>query len=134
MPRTKKKQESKPAAPQPAAAKEATSDVLTLAEAAAYLRWSEQDVMALIHTQGLPGRCIAGEWRFFKTAIQQWLATGSPTWETRKAAILAAAGSFKDDPDLLGIVEDIYRKRGRPITEDGSYNLLHGLEPESNQK
>ncbi|MHB1424179.1 MAG: hypothetical protein ACYC3I_13470 [Gemmataceae bacterium] len=47
---------------------------------------------------------------------------------------MAAAGAFKDDPDLLALVEDAYRKRGRPITEDGSYNLLHGLEPESNPK
>jgi len=31
------------------------------------------------------------------------------------------AGKYKDDPDLEQIVEDAYRRRGRPITEDGSY-------------
>ena len=63
-----------------------------------------------------------------KTAIQQWLSVGQATEEMRKAAILAASGSFRDDPDRIPMVEDIYRQRGRPITEDGSYHLLHGLE------
>jgi hypothetical protein len=52
----------------------------------------------------------------------------------RRAAILTAAGAFKNDPDLEDIVEDIYRKRGRPITEDGSYRLFHGLKPEDFKK
>jgi excisionase family DNA binding protein len=134
MARSKKKSEQ-PTTPLPSMTTNgSTGEVFTLAEAAAYLRLSASEVMTLVHSQSLPGRCIGGEWRFLKSAIQQWLATAEPTWEMRKAAILAAAGAFKDDPDLLGIVEDIYRKRGRPITEDGSYNLLHGLEPEDKQK
>jgi hypothetical protein len=40
------------------------------------------------------------------------LATGSPTWDTRKAAILELSGKYKDDPDLENIVEDAYRRRG----------------------
>jgi excisionase family DNA binding protein len=109
-------------------------DVLNLSEAAAYLRFSETDVVRLVYEQGLPGRQLGTEWRFLRDAIQNWLATGSPTVESRKAALLAAAGAFKDDPDLVQIVEDVYRKRGRPITEDGSFNLLHGLDPEASQK
>jgi hypothetical protein len=70
----------------------------------------------LVHSQGLPGRGIAGEWRFLKAAIQHWLGTAPPTWETRKAAILELAGKYKDDPDLEQIVEEAYRRRGRPIT------------------
>jgi excisionase family DNA binding protein len=123
MPRTRKKPE-----PQPTSVNGAPGEVLTLVEAAAYLRLSEAAVISAIHSQGLPGRLIGGEWRFLKPAIQQWLSTGSPNAETRKAAILAASGTFRDDPDLLPLVEEIYRRRGRPITEDGSYNLLHGLE------
>jgi len=130
MPRTKKKPQPASATPQPAATSVALSDVLTLAEAAAYLRSSEQDVMTLVHTQSLPGRCIAGEWRFLKTAIQQWLSTAEPTAETRKAAQMAIVGRWKDDPYLEDMVEEIYRRRGRPITEDGSYRLFHGLKPE----
>jgi hypothetical protein len=77
-------------------------------------------VADLVHSQGLPGRCIAGEWRFLKAAIQHWLATASPTWETRKAAILELSGKYKDDPDLERIVEEAYRTRGRPIIERSS--------------
>jgi excisionase family DNA binding protein len=128
MPRAKPKPEP---TPQPGSANGAPGEVLTLAEAAAYLRLPETEVVGLVHSQGLPGRHSAGQWRFLKSAIQQWLGTGSPTWETRKAALLAAAGSFRDDPELLAIVEEAYRRRGRPITEDGSYDLLHGLEPGS---
>jgi excisionase family DNA binding protein len=136
MPRTKKTKPEpvRQAGLSPYIANGPPDEVLTLAEAAAYLRLPEADVIGLVHSQGLPGRMVGGEFRFLKAAIQQWLSTGSPTPSSRKAAQLKAAGAFKDDPDLLGIVENIYRKRGRPITEDGSYNLLHGLEPGSNRE
>jgi hypothetical protein len=124
MPRTKKKPELRPATPE--AMNGPAGDVFTLAEAAAYLRVSEADVIGLVHSQSLPGRFIA--------AIQQWLATGEPTPETRKAAQLAIAGIWKDDPHLEDMVEEIYRRRGRPITEDGSYRLFHGLGSEKEQK
>jgi excisionase family DNA binding protein len=128
MPRAKPKPSP---TPPPAAVNGAPGEVFTLAEAAAYLRLSEAEVVRLVHSQGLPGRFTGSEWRFLKTAIQQWLSVSMPTAEARKAALLAAAGAFKDDPDLVALVEEIYRQRGRPITEDGSYNVLHGLEPRS---
>jgi excisionase family DNA binding protein len=129
MPRTKKsKPEPVPQPqPQPAALNGPLGEVLTLAEAAAYLRLPEKDVIAAASTQGLPGRLVGGEWRFLKTALQHWLSVSQPTAEMRKAALLAFAGSWKDDPYLEDMVEEIYRKRGRPITEDGSYRLVHGL-------
>jgi excisionase family DNA binding protein len=136
MPRTKKAkpEPARQAELSPYVANGSPGEVLTLAEAAVYLRLPEADVIGLVNSQGLPGRVVGGEFRFLKAAIQQWLSLGSPTPVGRKSAQLEAAGAFKDDPDLLGIVEDIYRKRGRPITEDGSYNLLHGLESGSNRK
>jgi excisionase family DNA binding protein len=134
MPRTQTNLPKKPkagvnatAAKQPAEAM-AAGEVLTLAEAAAYLRLPEDEVLRLVDDQGLVGRQVGAEWRFLKSAIQEWLRAPPPRGS--KEAMLAAAGAFKDDPDLLAIVEEIYRKRGRPITEDGSYDLLHGLEPE----
>ena len=85
---------------------------MTLAEAAAYLRLPESDVVGLAHTQGLPGRYVAGGWRFLRAALQHWLAVGSPTWDIRKAAILELPGKYKDDPDLEIIVQEAYRRRG----------------------
>ena len=108
MPRTK----AKPATLPVSSANGKTDEVLTLAEAAAYLRLTETKVAGLAHAQGLPGRYVTGEWRFLKAALRQWLATGSPTWDSRKAAILELSGKYKDDPDLENIVEDAYRRRG----------------------
>lgn len=132
MPRTKKKPD---VTPEPAVNGAVVGDVLTLAEAAAYLRLPEADILAAVDAQGLPGRLVSGAWRFSRAAIQQWLSAGEPTAKnvlTAKnplnAAILAMAGAWKDDPYLEDMVEEIYRARGRPITEDGSYRLFHGLD------
>ena len=112
MPRTKKK----PNAPSQSEPRSATmngrpGEVLTLAEAATYLRLSEQDVVRLVQSQGLPGRFIGSEWRFLKTALQQWLSTAAPTTDARKQAQLALAGKYKDDPTLLDICAEAYRLR-----------------------
>ncbi len=72
-------------------------EVLTLAEAAAYLRLPEDEVVRLVHQQGLPGRLTATEWRFFKGALQDWLRTPPPI--PSKEAVLSRVGNWKDDPD-----------------------------------
>ena len=131
--KTKPKPATKPI-PQPAAVNGPAGEVLTLAEAAAFLRLAEKDVLTAASTQGLPGRLVSGEWRFLRSAIRQWLTGTAPTPEMRKAALLAFAGSWNDDPDLEDMVEAIYRERGRPITEDGSYRLFHGLDPKDFKK
>src|SRR5262245_36439737 len=133
MPRTRKQPEPAPQSPV-VNGPPANGEVLTLAEAAAYLRLAEKDVIEAVSSLGLPGRLINGEWRFLKTAIQQWLSVGQPTAQRRNAAMQAMAGAWKDDPYLEDIVEEIYRQRGRPITEDGSYRLFHGLSREDARK
>jgi hypothetical protein len=105
-------------------------EVLTLSEAASYLRLPEKDVIGAATTQGLPGRMVAGEWRFFKEAIQQWLSVSQPTAEMRKAAILSVAGTFKDDPDLFPILEDAMQRRGREPGPDGTYSGYRPAETE----
>jgi excisionase family DNA binding protein len=119
MPRAKKQPEP---APQPvpvrAAANGPMGEILTLSEAAAYLRLSESDVLRLVDEQRLPARQLGKEWRFLKTAIQDWLRTGPPP-KPSKEALLAAIGSWKDDPYLEEMLKEIYRKRGRPMTEEG---------------
>ncbi len=123
MPRTTKpKPGSTPQPePQPAATNGPPGEILSLAEAAAYLRLPEKDVIAATSTQGLPGRLVGGEWRFLKAAIQQWLSVSQPTAEMRKAAQLALAGVWKDDPDAMEILEDAMRRRGREPGPDGTY-------------
>ncbi len=124
MPRTKKLESRPPpqAEPEAVAMNGLLGDVLTLAEAAAYPRLPEQEVVSAVHTLSLPGRLVGGDWRFLKAAIQQWLSTPAPTAETRKAAQLALAGKYKDDPQLEEILEEAMQRRGRSLRPDGTYS------------
>src|SRR4051812_29207766 len=100
--RTKKQKEP---VPQPAVVNgPTTGEVLTLAEAAALLRVSEQGVVAAVTGQGLPARMIDGQWRFTQSAILRWLSVTQPPPEKLNAAMLAMAGAWKDDPYLEDMV------------------------------
>jgi len=112
MTRTK----SKPEPPSPTV-NGPVGEVLTLAEAAAYLRLPEEEVRRVVREQDLPARQVGEEWRFLKAAIQDWLRTGTPSLQANKQAWMALAGKYKDDPDLLRICEDAYRQRGRSSSE-----------------
>ena len=94
---------------------EFVADVLTLAEAAKYLRLSEDEVIQLTTRRGLPGRRAGRDWRFLKAALQDWLQRPEPP--TDNAVFLELAGRFQDDPFLQEIVAEAYRQRGRPIAE-----------------
>jgi excisionase family DNA binding protein len=93
-------------------------EVLTLAEAAAYLRLPEDEVVRLVNQQDLPGRYTGSEWRFSKPAIQAWLSQPPP--KPSKEAVLAVIGSWKDDRYWEAELKEIYRQRGRPMTEEGN--------------
>jgi excisionase family DNA binding protein len=114
MPRTKPRSES----PRPTAllTNGPAGEVLTLAEAAMYLRLPEADVLRLVNEQGLPARHLATEWRFLKSAIQTWLS--APPSGGRDQGIWAAAGALKDDPYLDDMLKEIERMRGRTANED----------------
>ena len=49
-------------------------DVLTVAELAGWLQVDEQAVADLAEHGELPGRKLAGEWRFARDAVLDWLA------------------------------------------------------------
>jgi hypothetical protein len=51
-------------------------EVLTLAEAAALLRLPAEVVGARASAGDLPGRLLADEWRFSRSAVLAWLARG----------------------------------------------------------
>ncbi|MHB1423188.1 MAG: helix-turn-helix domain-containing protein [Gemmataceae bacterium] len=119
MPRTKSKREERAGTKTLPVSPEPNAEVLTLREAAAYLKMAEADVLRWVEEQALPARRMGNEWRFLKTAIQQWLRTGPPP-KPSKQAQLAVIGSWKDDPYLEEELKEIHRRRGRPMTEDES--------------
>jgi excisionase family DNA binding protein len=119
MPRIKKKAKrpTKPApSVPPIVVNEHGAEVLTLPEAAAYLRLPEESVRQLVVEQGLPARHLGEEWRFLNQAIESWLST--LYIKENKEGIWAAAGSWKDDPYIDDMLKEIDRRRGRPVTEE----------------
>jgi excisionase family DNA binding protein len=90
--------------------------VLTLGEAAAYLRVDESQVRRLAEMRALPGRQIGSEWRFLKAGLQDWLR--APTAASGKEGFLALAGVWRDDPDIEQIVRHAHRRRGRAGVEE----------------
>jgi excisionase family DNA binding protein len=88
-------------------------EVLTLAEAAAYLRVAAEEVLKLAAHGDLPGRKIGSEWRFHKEALADWLRSPSP-----RDRLMRHAGGAKDDPQLHQMLEMIYRERGRATSEE----------------
>ena len=120
MARTKKPERAKPKVPtSPASVNGPLGEVLTLAETADYLRLSETEVLRLVDEQALPVRRIGNEHRFLKAAIQRWLSRGTPQ-KPGKAAQLAVAGSWKDDPLVEIELKEAMRRRGRTFAEEGS--------------
>jgi excisionase family DNA binding protein len=89
------------------------SEILTLAEAAAYLRVPEEDVLRSVREQGLPARQMGSGWRFLKAAVQDWLAA-----PPGKRGLLSQIGALKDDPHREEMLREIYERRGRPETEE----------------
>lgn len=84
--------------------------VLTLAEAAKLLRVSEAGLLADVIDGRVPCRLVAGEWRFTKEAIFEWLRQPEVNVEAKKS-MLSVIGAFKDDDTLEPMVEEIYRRR-----------------------
>jgi len=118
MPRTKPKPTPTPLTPPTPAANGPAGEVLTLAEAAAYLRVPEVEVMRMVREQNLTARQIGGELRFLKAAIQDWLRAGTPALQANKEAWMSLAGAWKDDPHVEEELKEIYRRRGRPAAGD----------------
>jgi excisionase family DNA binding protein len=86
--------------------------VLTLDETAAYLRLPAETVVRLVGQQGLPGRHIDGEWRFLKSAVDGWLSG-----RNGKRSLLSFAGEMADDDSWQEMLDEIYKRRGRPEVE-----------------
>ncbi len=52
-------------------------ELLTIDEAAAYLRLSERKLYELVSVGGIPSTKVTGKWLFSKLALDRWLAAGA---------------------------------------------------------
>jgi len=94
-----------------------SSDVLTLAEAAAYLRVPEAELLRMAQGQSLPARQVGNDWRFLKAALQDWLRSPQ-TSVSKKEFWDAQIGALQNDPDVEEMLKEIYKQRGRPEVEE----------------
>ncbi len=87
-------------------------NVLNLREVAEYLRLPEEKIERQVLEGRIPGRRIEDEWRFLKSAVDDWLRS-----QDTRAILLNQAGSLSDDEKLDDLRLTIYSKRGRPEEE-----------------
>ena len=91
-------------------------EVLTLAEAAAFLKVSENALELQAVARKVPGQYIDQQWRFSKQALLDWLRSpGKPGTQNHLRALV---GCWKDDPTVDAMIEEIYRERKRHLVGD----------------
>lgn len=76
----------------------ADKEIMTLEEAAYFLRVKPQSMEQLTRQQGVPGRRIGAEWRFSRTALLHWLSGVTPPPASMVAALPAAQAGALAEP------------------------------------
>jgi hypothetical protein len=94
-------------------------EVLTLEEAAAFLRLRVGTVERLAREQVIPGRYIETSWIFLRRGLEEWLL-GKGDRKDSRTRLLEWVGAFKDDESLPKLREAIYKARGRPEADEGA--------------
>ncbi len=89
-----------------------TPDVLTLEEAANYLRLPKDIIEKHAAEGDIPGRRVEETWRFLRAAIDEWLRA-----QDGRTVLLQQAGTLADDESLAEVRDAIYAERGRPEAE-----------------
>ncbi|NJP10139.1 MAG: helix-turn-helix domain-containing protein [Leptolyngbyaceae cyanobacterium RU_5_1] len=88
-------------------------DVLTLEEAAVYLRLPPETILRQATQGNLPGRKVEDTWRFLKAAIDDWLRS-----HDSRTLLLQQAGALADDEFLAEMRAAIYQARERPEVDE----------------
>jgi Helix-turn-helix domain len=91
-------------------------DILTPASLAEYLQLPEASVLEEANAGRIPGRRIAGEWRFLHKAITDWLQrveTGSVAPPTRTRPKAGVGKNFGEDPEA--VIAAIYAERKKQL-------------------
>jgi len=89
--------------------------VMTLEEAARYLRLPKIKIAQLAAEGIIPARRIGDAWRFLKSAVDDWLQPHKNSWEMMREQI----GVFAHDETLPALRKTIYQARGRPEVDNG---------------
>jgi hypothetical protein len=101
------KGKSRATKPAPEADGAAAPEVMTLAEAAAWLRVPEEGLRTDVVAGRVPARLVAGEWRFNKSALVVWF--GQPEPESNRP---------KSGAELVARIQAINRNFPSKETQD----------------
>jgi excisionase family DNA binding protein len=97
-----------------------TECILTLTEAAVFLRVSDKALADIAIAGEVPARRIGGEWRFLRRALVDWLyadaresAKGAPARPLTgsKKAVFRHFGILRDHDDLEATLADLAEQR-----------------------
>jgi hypothetical protein len=100
----------------------AVAEVMTLAEAAAWLRVPEEGLRTDVFAGRVPARLIAGEWRLSRAALIAWLSHPEPDRPKSGAELVARIreinrnSKYKETPEEVeAFIAEVYkaRKAGR---------------------
>jgi excisionase family DNA binding protein len=78
------------------------TNILTLEEAAEYLRLSQTVIAQQASAGNIPGQYIDNNWRFSKSAIDDWLQARNP-----RSVLLRQAGILANDATLVELQTEI---------------------------
>jgi excisionase family DNA binding protein len=87
---------------------ERTPEVLTIEEAADYLRVPSDMVLRQAIQGNLPGRKIEDTWRFLRSALDDWLRL-----HDSRTILLQQVGALADDESLAELRAAVYQARER---------------------
>ena len=97
-----------------------TECVLTLTEAAVFLRVNDKALAEKAAAGEVPARQIGGEWRFLRQALVDWLYAGAresangalaPPLTGSKVAVFRHFGILRDHDDLEATLADLAEQR-----------------------
>lgn len=125
------------------------NEVLTLQEAAVFLRIGQKDLEDLAIRNALPGRLVGTEWRFSKTALLNWLSgqeiKQEPVLSVSEMSRISGRGSTSGAEGNLGLpsvdkkpevigskpdlvtAEDVFLRNEKVLLKAGELSVEWGL-------
>ena len=106
--------------------------IMTLEEVASHLKVSQKTILRMVRSGQLPGAKVSNQWRFVKSAIDDWLMSrmqGLPSEHLTE--VVQATGPLPDLPYLItpnrilleltpGSPENILSQLMRPLVDEGT--------------
>src|SRR6516164_4704598 len=77
------------------------SEIMDLEELADYLQRDKREVSKLANRGHLPGRKVAGEWRFARAEINHWIETQLPAYTEEQLQALETRDERSENPEPL---------------------------------